>query len=48
MEYETVRLGNVADNAEKYLQKFRAVDALVLDELESMFICMYAANINGW
>ena len=48
MEYETVRLGNVADNAEKYLQKFRAVDALVLDELETMFICMYAANINGW
>lgn len=48
IEYETVKIGDIAAAAERYERGFKAVDAMLLDELESMFVCMYAANVNGW
>ena len=46
-EHETVREGNIVDSNDNYVVKFRSVDESLLDELESMFTCMYSAYVNG-
>lgn len=46
-EWERVKEGNTADYIVKYAEAFKAVDELLLDELESMFICMYTTHVNG-
>lgn len=47
-EYERVKYGNVSDSMENYLAKFKPIDEMFLDELESMFISSYAVNVNGF
>ena len=47
-EYEKIRLGNVTEREQQYIDGFRAIDSALLDELESMFVCMYTANVNGF
>ena len=46
-EHETITEGNAADMLANFAEKWRGVDELLLDELESMFICMYTANVNA-
>lgn len=47
-EYETVKLdGAMTENYKLYADEFRAIDARILDELECMFSCLYATNLNG-
>lgn len=47
-EYEIVKMdGNIAENYKLYVDEFRAIDARILDELECMFSCLYATNLNG-
>lgn len=45
-EFQRIKEGNLADSVENFALKFKGVDELVLDELESMFISMYTANVN--
>ena len=47
LEYETVTEGQIADMAMAYANNFRAIDAMLLDELEVMFVQVYTANVNG-
>lgn len=47
-EYEEIgRDGSLAENAAIYAEQFRAVDVMILDELESLFSCLYSTNANG-
>ena len=46
-EYERIKEGKTADNIRNYADLYKGTDELLLDELESMFVCMYTANING-
>lgn len=48
IENERIRLGNVTEREQQYMNGFRAVDSALLDELESMFVCMYTSNVNGY
>lgn len=48
-EFERIKEGNPADKMENFIAKYKGVDEALLDELESMFICMYTLNVNsGW
>lgn len=47
-EFERVTLGNVAERLDQFVTLYRDVDNALLDELESFFICMYTANVNGF
>lgn len=47
-EYERLKYGNVADSMQNYLEKFKPIDELFLDELECMFISAYTANVNAF
>ena len=40
-EYERIKEGKTADNIINFAELYRGVDELMLDELESMFVCMY-------
>ena len=46
-EHQRIREMGYVDAMVKYADEFKAVDEMVLDELESMFICMYTANVNA-
>ena len=47
-EHEKVVEGNLTNMIENYAIRYKGVDELLLDELESMFVSMYTVNINGW
>jgi hypothetical protein len=46
-EYQRIKEGNFIDNSAKYYAEYRAIDAAMLDELESMFISVYTLNVNA-
>ena len=47
-EFEEIgRDGSLTENVTLYAEQFRAVDVMILDELESMFSCLYTTNVNG-
>lgn len=45
-EFERIKEGNLVDSVEQFALRYKSVDELLLDDLESMFICMYTANMN--
>lgn len=48
-EHEKLIEGNPFDMLENYIDKFKSIDQLLLDELEIMFIGTYTLNMNtGW
>ena len=47
IENERIRLGNVTEREQQYMEGFRAIDSAMLDELECMFTCMYTSNVNA-
>lgn len=47
-EFERVTLGNVSERLDQYITLYRDVDNALLDELETFFVCMYTANVNGF
>lgn len=48
-EWEIVgREGSLTENAELYADEFRAIDVMILDELEKLFSCLYSTNLNGF
>ena len=46
-EFERIKEGNYVDSTVNYAQMYKSVDEMLLDDLESMFICMYTANFNA-
>lgn len=47
-EYEKIgRDGSLTENAMLYAEQFKAVDVMILDELEILFSCLYSSNLNG-
>lgn len=46
-EFQRIKEGKLADSLENFALKYKGVDQLILDELESMFISLYTANINA-
>lgn len=47
LEYETLREGGLTEMLQQFADNYRSVDELLLDELESLFVCMYTMNINA-
>lgn len=45
-EYQRIKEGSYLESMTRYAAEFKGVDEMVLDELESIFISMYSANIN--
>lgn len=46
-EFQRIKEGDYVEQLEKYAMRLKAIDTLLLDELESMFICMYTTNVNA-
>ena len=46
-EYEKLIEGRTADHILYYAENYKGVDELMLNELESMFISLYTANVNA-
>ena len=46
-EYQRIKEGKTGEMIKDYALNFESVDQLLLDELESMFISMYTANVNA-
>lgn len=47
LEEETIKEGDFTENANRYAAEFRSIDKMMADELESMFMQMYTASVNG-
>lgn len=45
-EFERIKEGNYANSMLNYSRVFKSVDEMLLDDLESMFISLYTANVN--
>lgn len=46
-EFQRIKEGNLGDALDNFALKYKGVDQLLLDELESMFISLYTANVNA-
>ena len=46
-EYQHIKEGDYVEALTNYALKVKSIDNLLLDELESMFVCMYTANVNA-
>ena len=46
-EFQRIRENEFADSVDNYVNVYRTVDEYMLDELESMFVCMYTTNVNA-
>ena len=46
-EFERLTEGRTAENIVYYAEMYKGVDEFMLDELESMFVSLYTANINA-
>lgn len=47
-EHEKQVEGNITDKMIDYAERFKNIDELLLDELETLFVSMYTVNVNGW
>ena len=45
-EYERLTIGNAAEATARAMA-FKAADEIMLDKLESMFVCMYTTNVSA-
>ena len=46
-EFQRIKEGNYVSSMEEYARKMHSVDEWMLDELETMFVSMYTANVNA-
>lgn len=46
-EYQHIKEGPFVDAYVNFAEKYKAVDELLLNDLETMFVCMYTANVNA-
>lgn len=46
-ENERIREGNITDQMNKFAAEYKAIDEMLLDEFETMFVCLYTTNYNS-
>ena len=46
-EFQRIKETNFIDGMENFATRYKTIDEMILDELESMFICMYTTNVNA-
>lgn len=46
-EHQRIKERDYVEATTAFADMYRGVDELMLDELESMFVCMYTANVNA-
>lgn len=46
-EYQRIKEADYASAIADYAEKTRSIDKMLVDELESLFICLYTSNVNG-
>lgn len=46
-EFQRIKENGLVEALDAFAQAYKDVDQLLLDELESMFVCMYTANVNS-
>lgn len=46
-EFEHVETGDVVDAIDRFYRRYRDIDVMILDDLEPMFSCLLAVNVNG-
>lgn len=46
-EFQRIKEGNLTEQLAVFAEKYKGVDELVLDDLESLFISLYTMNINA-
>lgn len=46
-EYQRIKEGNPGEAIASFVEQYRGVDELLLDELECMFVGMYTTNVNS-
>ena len=47
IEEQRIKEGDLTENLSKFAENYKGVDELLLDDLESMFVCMYTTNVNA-
>ena len=48
-EREVIGRGNMVDDFANYVEKFKSIDVIILDEIErELFTSLYSTNVNGW
>jgi hypothetical protein len=47
LEYERIKQVDPLELADR-LERYNDVDLMIINEIESLFSCMFTANINGW
>ena len=46
-EFQRIKESGFVDSVANFAEKYKGIDELLLDELESMFISMYTTNVNA-
>lgn len=46
-EFQRIKENGFLESVIGYAEKYRGVDEMLLDDLESMFVCLYTMNINA-
>lgn len=46
-EFERIKEGNFINEVTDFAERFKSVDEMLLDQLESMFVSMYTTNVNA-
>lgn len=46
-EFQRIKEGDFVEQVESFAVRYRSIDELLLDELETMFVSMYTANVNA-
>lgn len=46
-EYQRIKEGDLVEQLDKYAQRYKGIDELMLDELETLFIGLYTMNVNA-
>lgn len=48
-ERESIQRGSLVEDYTSYVEQFRSIDAMILDEIErDLFSCLFTTNVNGW
>lgn len=47
-EFETITKGNQLDKFLQFARDYKDVDVMILDDMETLFSCMFTVNVNGW
>lgn len=46
-EFQRIKENGLVESVTGYAEMYKGVDELLLDDLESMFVCMYTTNVNA-